>query len=126
VPPLPQNWTIIVALLEKLDIMDYGHFAPPPGQHHQHLYRQMGRDKSNRSSKDTERLSLAETVAENEAGSAVGHSLAERSLNREALDDLCQRIEDWKGYDVTTFGDLLLHGEMKIVSSTQSERPKMV
>jgi hypothetical protein len=106
--------------------MDYGRDAPPPGQQHQHLYRQMGNDKSDRSSKHAERLSLAETVTEHEPESVVGYFLAEKPLDRKALDDLCQRIEDWKGYNVTTFGDLLLHGEMKIVSSTQSKRPKMV
>lgn len=106
--------------------MDYGHDVPPLGQQQQHLYREMGHDKSDRSSKNAERLSLAETVTEHEPESAVRHFLSERPLNREALDDLCQRIEDWKGYNVATFGDLLLHGEMKIVSSTQSKRPKMV
>ena len=86
----------------------------------------MVNDKRDRSAENTERLSLAETAVEHAAESADGRFLAGRRLNVEALNDLCQRIESWKGHDVTRFGDLLLHDEMKIVSNTRSGRSRMV
>lgn len=90
--------------------------------------QEMDREKRKRpsNSKDSETLSLAETLTERGSGSPIQELPVERLSNHEALSDLCERIEDWKGYDVATFGDLLLHGELEIVSSTQSDAAKKV
>ena len=100
--------------------------AAAPRQHHEHPESQVDQDKNNRSAKDSETLSLTETLTDRQLDAVNGRSSAKSLSNSEALDDLRKRIEDWKGYDVTTFGDLLLHGKLRIVSSTQSKRAKKV
>lgn len=37
-------------------------------------------------------------------------------LRREALQDLCARVDDWKNHRVDHFGDLLLHGQFPVVT----------
>jgi hypothetical protein len=106
--------------------MDRATCAPAAGPYQQHLDGRRDQDSSNRVSKDGEALSLAETLTERRPSCVIEKSPAKWLSNHEGLDDLCKRIEDWKGYDVTTFGNLLLHGELQIVSSPQSERAKKV
>ena len=44
-----------------------------------------------------------------------------REDNRQAVVDLGRRVEDWKGHDITTFGELLLQ-ETFFVIKNDSER----
>lgn len=46
-----------------------------------------------------------------EANAAV-----DRELRSEALQDLCNRVDEWKGHDVHQFGELLLHGVFTVVT----------
>jgi len=79
-----------------------------------------------RSSKDDETQSVAETLNNRLPSAVIENSQNEIPPNREAIDDLYKRVEDWKGHDPAAFRDLLLHGELDIVSSTQPAKPRKV
>lgn len=44
------------------------------------------------------------------------NSAVDRELRNEALLDLCQRVDEWKGHDIDHFGDLILHGQFTVVT----------
>lgn len=47
----------------------------------------------------------------------------DRDLLDEALDDLCNRVDDWKSHRVAHFGQLILHGVYTVITGkTEQER----
>lgn len=44
------------------------------------------------------------------------NAAVDRELRNEALEDLCNRVDDWKNHRVDHFGDLLLHGHFPVVT----------
>ena len=40
----------------------------------------------------------------------------DRELRAEALEDLCNRVDNWKNHDVHQFGELLLHGVFNVIT----------
>ena len=105
---------------------DYANYEPAPALHRNQTDSHRTATKGMRSSKDDETLSLAETLNDRLPGSVIENSQNELLPNREAVDDLHKRVEDWKGHCPAAFRDLRLHGKLEIVSSTQSAIPKMV
>lgn len=46
----------------------------------------------------------------------AANAAVDRELRAEALQDLCNRVDEWKGHDVHQFGELLLHGVFTVVT----------
>ena len=44
------------------------------------------------------------------------NAAVDRELRNEALEDLCNRVDDWKNHRVDHFGDLLLHGHFPVIT----------
>ena len=47
---------------------------------------------------------------------ASANAAVDYELRLEALQDLCNRVDDWKNHRVDHFGDLLLHGQFPVVT----------
>ncbi|KAA8575480.1 hypothetical protein MFRU_002g00620 [Monilinia fructicola] len=72
------------------------------------------RDKTNASDEAKEDLTLGIEAANrvlHQANAAV-----DAELRREALADLCSRVDDWKNHRVDHFGELILHGHFPVVT----------
>lgn len=44
------------------------------------------------------------------------NAAVDREMRAEALEDLCNRVDDWKNHDVHQFGELLLHGVFNVIT----------
>jgi hypothetical protein len=53
------------------------------------------------------------------------NAAVDRELRGEALEDLCERVDDWKNHQVDQFGDLLLHGVFTVLTG-KSDQEKEV
>jgi cell division control protein 24 len=48
------------------------------------------------------------------------NAAVDREERLEAVDELRERVEDWKGHRIESFGELLLHGTHQVVKGDTS------
>jgi len=76
-----------------------------------------------KSEDETTKADLAAGIAAAERVLQKANEAVDRDLLDEALDDLINRVDDWKNHRVEQFGKLLLHGVYTVVTG-KSEQEK--